>query len=380
MHTTTTACCLLFLLWGMICVIPQVLELPFMPFTVNNKNVIEITRDNFHIVQFTDLHMGEADNKDMHSICLMQTIVAEEKPDIVVFSGDQISGYSVLSTKTKLDLLHRVFSVPDALRVPFASIFGNHDDQMYKMDPLLWYTYTNYTIFTLFIILCISQYIHVSSTWYMWIFTALLLLSCIIFVAVIPARVQRSKLLQYELQQFPASSYSQQGPLHVSGVSNYFIRVQTPSASVMLYFFDTGGGRIPEAVHADQVKWFKGASTHQPSLAFMHIAPKQYSNLYQQTLCTGKQPLEESTTCTGSEELLDALSDDDTLAVFVGHDHNNAWCCHFKNMQLCYGQHTGFGGYSTGSERGARIIRVETSISQAPLVSSWVVLKNATDC
>ena len=34
-----------------------------------------------------------------------------------------------------------------------------------------------------------------------------------------------------------------------------------------------------------------------------------------------------------------------TKAVFVGHDHGNDWCCPFSEMLVCYGRHTGYGGY-----------------------------------
>lgn len=35
-----------------------------------------------------------------------------------------------------------------------------------------------------------------------------------------------------------------------------------------------------------------------------------------------------------------------TKAVFVGHDHGNDWCCPFAGgLMVCYGRHTGYGGY-----------------------------------
>ena len=33
------------------------------------------------------------------------------------------------------------------------------------------------------------------------------------------------------------------------------------------------------------------------------------------------------------------------LGVFVGHDHGNDWCCPHSGMMVCYGRHTGYGGY-----------------------------------
>jgi len=32
-------------------------------------------------------------------------------------------------------------------------------------------------------------------------------------------------------------------------------------------------------------------------------------------------------------------------AVFVGHDHGNDWCCPHGTMTVCFGRHTGYGGY-----------------------------------
>ena len=53
-------------------------------------------------------------------------------------------------------------------------------------------------------------------------------------------------------------------------------------------------------------------------------------------------------------------------AVFVGHDHCNDWCCQFgsRAVDLCFGRHSGWGGYDCkdppGSlrdyEKGSRVI------------------------
>ena len=60
-----------------------------------------------------------------------------------------------------------------------------------------------------------------------------------------------------------------------------------------------------------------------------------------------------------SETLLETLASIGTLAVFVGHDHDNSWCCPASlatgALMLCYGRHAG--GYGTLTP-GARIIDV----------------------
>ena len=45
------------------------------------------------IVQFTDLHYGETDAKDINSQQVQRTILKSEQPDLVVLSGDAVSGY-----------------------------------------------------------------------------------------------------------------------------------------------------------------------------------------------------------------------------------------------------------------------------------------------
>jgi predicted MPP superfamily phosphohydrolase len=42
----------------------------------------------FKIVQFTDLHYGEAEEKDTNSSIAQDKILAIEKPDLVVMTGD----------------------------------------------------------------------------------------------------------------------------------------------------------------------------------------------------------------------------------------------------------------------------------------------------
>jgi predicted MPP superfamily phosphohydrolase len=46
------------------------------------------------MVQFTDLHFGETDEDDANNQRLMGEILDSEKPDLVVMTGDLISGYA----------------------------------------------------------------------------------------------------------------------------------------------------------------------------------------------------------------------------------------------------------------------------------------------
>lgn len=58
---------------------------------------------------------------------LISHILDEEKPDLVVFSGDQLNGQGT-SWDVKTVLAKFAQSVTDRA-IPWAAIFGNHDDE-----------------------------------------------------------------------------------------------------------------------------------------------------------------------------------------------------------------------------------------------------------
>lgn len=51
-------------------------------------------KKEFIILQFTDLHFGEGRLKDYSSMLLQEKLIKEAKPDLVVITGDAVSGYA----------------------------------------------------------------------------------------------------------------------------------------------------------------------------------------------------------------------------------------------------------------------------------------------
>ena len=353
----------LFGMWVLQELMPRVFER--MSLTPSPSSIIRTNRSSFKLLQFADLHLGESLAKDAQTLGLMRFMMTKEQPDFVVFTGDQVSGYAVASEQERLELWSQAVTVG----TPFATLFGNHDDQPYGLDTLLWHDYANYAIAIIFVVLSFLQRARLRRIGLG--LTAVLLLVCFLCM---PTHGPRSSLLKHERHN--PGSYSQQGPLQVHGVSNFRLVVQGPHTHFALYFLDSGGGRIPEAIHADQIQWLQQQSVASmgQSVAFVHIAPLQYKGLYTREGCTGRPPGEESS--GGSGKLLDTLHAMGTQAVFVGHDHDNAWCCPYRGMQLCYGQHSGYGGYHNPMEsaRGARIIHVTMLNESRIAVETWVQL------
>lgn len=365
---------------------PRLFEWPVMLYTHNSNHKVLSSKQIFKIVQFTDLHFGEGVDLDNQTINLMQYIMIQEQPDFVVFSGDQISGHAVPSLHVYKDLLQQVLNIPAMYNTPFATIYGNHDDQPYHCATLMWHEVVTYAIYVMSGVYFITVILGMHTNFQFCkkypnylvkctiniLFISLLAALCTLVIIMAPTHIYRSLLLFYELELFPLLSYSQQGPLDVHGVSNYHILIEGPTSSMTLLFLDTGGGRIPEYIHDDQKSWLTKTHTQYPSLAFMHIPTETFQELYHPVHCTGPPPMQTPESCSNSKDVIATLYGLGTVAVFVGHDHDNAWCCLYENMNVCYGKHSGFAGYNKSPERGARIISVDMLNQSHLVLDTWI--------
>lgn len=200
-----------------------------------------------------------------------------------------------------------------------------------------------------------------------------------------------------------------------SGTTNYYLLVYSADCSddscsptLVLYFFDSRGGFYREGVAQENwvdtsvVTWFnetkaslfKKYNKMIPSLAFVHVPinatwaiqteaePKPH---YQPGIndepavaqqgegwCSNNSLYE---TCDyGGQDVpfMEALvSTTGLMGLFYGHDHGQSWCYKWDSLlpgmtvagngiNLCYGQHSGYGGYGDWI-RGARQIVVTES-------------------
>lgn len=88
---------------------------------------------SFKVMQIADLQEIPAISPD--TLKLMNAALDREKPDLVVFTGDQIKGYGITfrggDRKKKVeDTLHRLLEPVVRRNIPFAPLFGNHDGQV----------------------------------------------------------------------------------------------------------------------------------------------------------------------------------------------------------------------------------------------------------
>ena len=153
----------------------------------------------------------------------------------------------------------KALSVAAEFGVPFATIFGNHDDQQYRTDPLLWHHWVLLGTFVALVLYTLMCSIHVGR----WLMHPLMFL---VFLDIMtrPNTDTSRALLKLERQAYPRLSHTGDGDNN--------LMVRGTHSALALYFLDTGGRWIPEAIRRDQLNWLKRFDP-MPSLAFMHIPP-----------------------------------------------------------------------------------------------------------
>jgi hypothetical protein len=206
-------------------------------------------------------------------------------------------------------------------------------------------------------------------------------------------------------------------------------RYHTCTPELLLWFFDSRGGWNFQQKNASGdlvtrenwvdetvVDWFKNTSTslsllHNktiPSLVFVHH-PTNASKAFQiqEGVDPNRQPGINDDLPLASQAdgwCPDGASSDDCeyggqdvpfmealastpglMAVFSGHDHGNTWCYKWNSkirgmtvagngVNLCFGQHTGYGGYGTWT-RGSRQILVTEAMLKTFEAETWIRLE-----
>ena len=318
----------------------------------------------FKILQVSDLHLstglgqcrdamdenGEVKGKcdaDPRTLEFVDKVLDDESPDMVVLSGDQVNGDTAADAQTA------IFKIADLLikrSIPYASIFGNHDDEGHKTTIL-------------------------------------------------------SRSAQMSLLNTMPFSLAQPGPEEIDGVGNYHVEVLAPSPSthsaITLYFLDTHSYSPDEHkyhgydwVKDSQTKWFRETAEslkkqHEKytrihlDMAFIHIPLPEYA--MNDNVVAGGEWREPSTAPGYNSGFYTALKEQGIVAVGCGHDHVNDYCALKAQKSdperalglgpwMCYAGGSGFGGYAGygGFHRRVRVWEVDTNAGR---IVTWTRLE-----
>ncbi|KAI3531806.1 calcineurin-like phosphoesterase [Colletotrichum abscissum] len=303
----------------------------------------------FKIMQLADLHLSTGVGKcrdampegyngglceaDPRTLDFVQKILTEEKPHLVVLSGDQVNG------ETAPDAQSAIFKIAQILikmKIPYVSIFGNHDDE---------------------------------------------------------GSLPRAAQMQI-LESLPYS-LAKAGPEEIDGVGNYYVEVlargKSDHSALTLYMLDSHAYSPDEKkyhgydwIKQNQIEWFKKTSTNlkkahkeyskvHMDLAFIHIPLPEYRDA---DLAIKGEWKEGVTAPNFNSGFRDALVEQGVVMVSCGHDHVNDYCSLSLDSQqkpalwMCYAGGVGFGGYAGygGYHRRIRVFEVDTNEAR---ITTW---------
>lgn len=307
----------------------------------------------------------------------METVLAAESRQLVVLNGDLITGENAF-LENSTEYIDMMVEPLVRRNIPWASTYGNHDSNF---------------------------------------------------------NLSRERILQRE-HRYPQAMTARMVWDRNAGVSNYYLPVHlhrySKEPALLLWFFDSRGGSYfqetddsghgvgqPNWVDQSVVNWFESTSEELrkeygkiiPSLAFVHI-PTNASRAFQtgigprphhETGINDDYPLAQQSQAWCSDgsngkscqyggqdvPFMRAIaSTPGLIALFSGHDHGDTWCYKWNEtlpgmnfsgngVNLCFGQHTGYGGYGHWI-RGSRQILITQEMLQQQELDTWIRLEDGS--
>lgn len=109
------------------------------------ENFLQIQKGlPFKVALFSDLHFGEnawtdwGPQQDVNSVKVMSCVLDKENPDFVIYLGDVITANNIPIANASL-YWNQAISPTTTRGIPFASVFGNHDDALFQW-PIEWFS------------------------------------------------------------------------------------------------------------------------------------------------------------------------------------------------------------------------------------------------
>ena len=302
------------------------------------SNQLCFTNGSFKLMQISDIQELARINPD--SLKLLTMALAREKPDLAVFTGDQVYGlhpsFLLGDIRKKITATIRAILAPlEAAGVPFAVTFGNHDCQ------------------------------------------------CGIANAEQAEIYAESPLYVGGDFRSPEDRGTYRVPLYGTGGHVFDLYLIDSNGQT-----NAAGGYLP--VDTAQLDWFRAERKKTaaedggpvPAIVFQHIPVPEYYDVLRRVPRGTKGAVEafrthrnefyvlpeEVTAAGGFMKESPATPDDNSgefdllkndgnvLALSVGHDHYNSFVAEKDGVKLMYTQGCGFNVYGPGRQRGVRII------------------------
>ncbi|CAH8387002.1 unnamed protein product [Eruca vesicaria subsp. sativa] len=295
----------------------------------------------FKILQVSDMHYGNGKEtkcsnvppeefpycSDLNTTSFIQRTIASEKPDLIVFSGDNVNG--LCETNDAAKTMKMAFAPAIEAKIPWVAILGNHDQE---------------------------------------------------------SDMTRETLMKYIVKMPYTLSQVNPGVFPIDGFGNYNLRVEGPFGSPLffksllnLYMVD-GGDYVKldgfiykyDWVKTSQLNWYEDASkwleleykswpfpqnSTAPGLVYDHIPVPEFKQFNDSKVMTGVRHEDTCSPPVNSGLFTKLVERGEVKGVFSGHDHVNDFCGTLDGISLCYAGGAGYHGYGrTGWERRVRVV------------------------
>lgn len=316
---------------------------------VDNDGYYTFTTDeDMKVVQLTDVHIGAgflSTKKDSMAINAVSAMLKEEKPDLVIVTGDIAYPVPFQSGTFNNKNGAKLFaSLMEKLGVYWCLGFGNHDTEAYS--------YYN--------------------------------------------RENIAKTIYSDKKTYPHCLF-QSGPEDVDGYGNYIIKQKNTKGEINQGFIVLDSHSYTDndyfgvmwkydCVHKNQIEWYENeinALTKEnngntpKTLMFYHIPIKEMQDAYYEYRDNGFEDTENAKYLFGKDGEKDAvvysssknnglfdkcLELKSTQGMFFGHDHLNSFAIDYKGVQLTYGLSVDYLAYpgimKFGSQRGCTVLTI----------------------
>ena len=272
-------------------------------------------KDNFKILQLTDLHFGTMSNME-EDFAFIDLSINESNPDLIVLTGDSF----LMANKS---IVNQTFDYFESKHINWTYIYGNHDEQgLYS---------SNY----------IDDVLH--------------------------------EIAQKDNSYCLFKNFDD----NVEGDSNFIINLKdNGSYKFQLFFLDSNSYQYLDYIgydyiYQDQIEWYENAINNTTlktgklinSFMFIHIPLPEYVDAYnaytldpsigsgenRESPCVPKKN-------TGMFQKIKEL--DSTKAVFCGHDHINDSHILYEGIELCYGLKSTDNIYHNTDMMGSTLITI----------------------
>lgn len=278
-----------------------------------NKSVSFNKKGQFKIVQFTDVHYVPNNGKSAIALELIKEVLEEEKPDLVVFTGDLVFG------KPARKCFDDVLNIVIEHRTPWALVFGNHDDEF---------------------------------------------------------DMSRKDMMRYiENKAYGLASAGDKEVYGVGNYAIELKDKWNRNLQMVLYFMDSGAYSPIKSIKGydwfsySQIGWYKDQSASYakknknmpvPSLAFFHIPLKEFGEMAASGNIVGNRKENENPGALNSGMFAAMCESGDVVGAFVGHDHDNDYIGNYRGIALAFGRYSGGNTvYNNLGKNGCRIIELK---------------------